>query len=124
MRKSICYVLRAIEFTKFLKALGFVQSKQDYSLFTRSQGSAFTGALVYVNDVLLTGNDQAGILFIKQQLDQAFTIKDLGLARYFLGVEIASSSSGTLLNQRKYIADHLTDAGLSACKPLPSKITC
>ena len=51
------------------------------------------------------------------KLHNTFTIKDLGLARYFLGIEIARSSTGTFLNQRKYIPDILADAGLTAAKP-------
>jgi len=37
--------------------------------------------------------------------------------RYFLGIEVARSSAGTLLNQRKYLLDILKDVGLTACKP-------
>ena len=73
--------------------------------------------LVYIDDLLITGNDHQGILTIKQDLHTTFTIKDLGLARYFLGIEIARSSQDTFLNQRKYILDILHDAGLVAAKP-------
>ena len=103
--------------TGFLKNLGFTQSKQDYSLFTRSHEDKFLAALVYVDDILLTGNDADGIESVKTALHEAFTVKDMGAARYFLGVEIARSNAGILLNQRKYILDILVDAGLSACKP-------
>jgi len=50
-------------------------------------------------------------------LHQAFTIKDLGLAGYFLGIEIARSKTETLLNQRKHVLDILSDAGLTGAKP-------
>jgi len=47
----------------------------------------------------------------------------LGPTRYFLGIEIARSNSGTFLNQRKYILDILANAGLIAAKlakfPMP-----
>ncbi|KAK6148264.1 hypothetical protein DH2020_019176 [Rehmannia glutinosa] len=51
-------------------------------------------------------------------LANLFTIKDLGLAKYFLGLEIARSESGTYLNQRKYILDILKDVGMMDCKPV------
>nr|GEZ19608.1 hypothetical protein [Tanacetum cinerariifolium] len=77
----------------------------------------FTAVLVYVDDVLITGNCTAEILSLKAALHNKFTIKDLGLAKYFLGIEICRTSAGTYLNQRKYILDLLTDKGLTAAKP-------
>ena len=44
---------------------------------------------MYVGDMLLAGSDEDGIAPAKRALDQAFTIKELGQARYFLGIEIA-----------------------------------
>ncbi|XP_057989143.1 uncharacterized mitochondrial protein AtMg00810-like [Hevea brasiliensis] len=64
-----------------------------------------------------TGVDESSILTVKQFLHDSFTIKDLGYAKYFLGVEIARSTSGLFFNQRKYILDIITDAGLLNCKP-------
>ena len=72
---------------------------------------------MYVDDLLITGDDDQSITQIKASLHTAFTIKDLGLARYFLGIEIAKSNSGIFLNQRKYILDILVDARLTAAKP-------
>ena len=60
---------------------------------------------MYVDDLLITSNDVSCITLLKQQLHDAFTIKDLGLAHYLLGIELARSSSGILLNQRKYVLD-------------------
>ena len=106
-----------LELTRFLVSKGFLQSKSDYSLFSKVVDGKYTFLLVYVDDLLLTGNDHQGILTIKQALHSAFTIKDLGLARYFLGIEIARSPQGTFINQRKYILDILHDAGLTGAKP-------
>jgi len=50
-------------------------------------------------------------------LHAAFIIKDLGLAHYFLGIELARFSSCIILNQRKYVLDILADAGLISAKP-------
>ena len=106
-----------LELTKFLTGKGFVQSKSDYSLFSWHNGDHCIFVLVYVDDLLVTGNDVDGIAQLKQSLHSAYTIKDLGLARYFLGIEISRSSAGTSLNQRKYITDILSDAGMTGCKP-------
>ena len=105
------------ELSKFLISLGYVQSKHDYSLFVKAKGESYTMALVYVDDILLTGNCPQEITDTKSALDKKFTIKDLGLARYFLGIELFRTDNGTHLHQRKYVLDLLKDAGLTAAKP-------
>nr|GEU36732.1 integrase, catalytic core [Tanacetum cinerariifolium] len=102
---------------KFLVTLGFIQSTHDYSLFVKAQDELFTVALVYVDNVLLTGNSTQDIKDTKMALDRKITIKDLGLARYFLGIELCNTESGTYLHQRKYVLDLLKDAWLTAAKP-------
>ncbi|KAL0409570.1 UNVERIFIED_CONTAM: Retrovirus-related Pol polyprotein from transposon RE1 [Sesamum radiatum] len=86
-------------------------------------GDNFLALLVYIDDVQLTGPSYELIAEVKAYLHGLFTIKDLGLARYFLGLQIARSASGTNLNQAKYIQDILIDTGLSVAKaattPLP-----
>ncbi|RVW76712.1 Retrovirus-related Pol polyprotein from transposon RE2 [Vitis vinifera] len=44
--------------------------------------------------------------------------KDLGKLKYFLGIEIAQSSSGVVLSQRKYALDILEETGMLDCKPV------
>lgn len=68
---------------------GFVQSKNDYSLFIRNVEDKMTITAVYVDDIILTGNDHQGISDIKLHLDKEFSIKDLGQLSFFLGIEIS-----------------------------------
>lgn len=49
-------------------------------------------------------------------------MKDLGIAKYFLGIEIARSPTGIYLCQRKYALDIVTETGLLGCKPAGSPI--
>ena len=87
-------------YTKLLttiKELGFVQSQVDHSLFVHSKGSLFIAILVYVDDMVITGNDCACVISLKSVLDQKFGIKDLGSLKYFLGLEIARNKSGISL---------------------------
>ena len=85
-----------------LKSLGFVQSKNDYSLFTKITSHHTTLIVVYVDEILITGNDDHEITFLKQHLHHTFTIKDLGSLHYFLGIEISYSPQGLNLTQHKY----------------------
>lgn len=107
------------ELSKFLLELGYIQSKHDYSMFVKIQGDDFTVLLVYVDDVLITGNCLQEIQSTKLALHDKFTVKDLGITKYFLGIELCHTSQGTHLNQRKYILDLLQDTGVTAVKPAP-----
>jgi hypothetical protein len=51
-------------------------------------------------------------------LDQQFKLKDLGPAKYFLGLELARSHKGIYLCQRKYALDILQDSGFLGSKPV------
>ena len=100
--------------------LGFTQSQADHSLFVHSNRSLFTALLVYVDDMIITSNDSDCVVALKSLLDQKFGIKDLGLLKYFLGLEIARSDKGISLNQRKYALEVLKEARMISCKPAKS----
>jgi hypothetical protein len=72
---------------------------------------------VYVDDIVLTGDSLAELQFVKTQLNEAFGIKDLGVIKFFLGLEVAHSEQGVTLCQRKYCLDLLTTTGTLGCKP-------
>lgn len=81
---------------------GFTQSKHDHSLFVKKDGTAITLLIVYVDDIVITGNHVASIRALKDHLHAEIQIKGLGSLRYFLGIEVARSKKGLCLNQRKY----------------------
>jgi hypothetical protein len=101
-----------------LISLGYKQSQSDHSLFTKKDEERFTALLVYVDDLILAGNDITEIHYVKAHLDDSFKIKDLGNLRYFLGLEVARSKTGIFVCQRKYALDLLHDSGFSGCKPV------
>ena len=78
--------------------LGFTQTVADYSLFVYKKDDIFIAALVYVDDILLTGNSNEFISHVKSVLHSTFTIKDLGLAKYYLGLEIHKTAEGLYLH--------------------------
>ncbi|XP_022887164.1 uncharacterized protein LOC111403045 [Olea europaea var. sylvestris] len=107
-------------FSKFSQILilhGFQQSKSDYSLFTKGSGNTFVVLLVYVDDIIITGPNINIIDSLKGFLHSQFKLKDLGVLKYFLGLEIARSHNGIFLSQRNYTLQLLEDAGFLGCKP-------
>lgn len=72
---------------------------------------------MYVDDILIASNDDDAVLHLKTLLRSEFKSKDLGPARFFLGLEIARSTSGISVCQRKYTLNLLEDYGLLGCKP-------
>ncbi|CAM8946174.1 unnamed protein product [Rhodiola kirilowii] len=104
-------------FSDALLAYGFQQSSNDHSLFTYNHNGEFLILLVYVDDVVITGTSTNLIDSVKAFIHSEFKIKDLGHLKYFLGIEVARSSSGIFINQRKYVLDILSEVGLLACKP-------
>ncbi|GJZ11354.1 ribonuclease H-like domain-containing protein [Tanacetum coccineum] len=96
---------------------GFSRGKSDYSLYTKSDKGVFLALLVYVDDIIKTGNNVSEIEKFKVYLKSKFMIKDLGKLKYFLGIEVIDTSKGICLNQRKYVLDLLSEYGMLACKP-------
>ncbi|KAJ0494958.1 putative RNA-directed DNA polymerase [Helianthus annuus] len=102
----------------FLVTLGFQCSLADPSLFVYKTGKELIYLLVYVDDIIITGNNQDVIKTFTECLHKEFKIKDLGKLNYFLGLEVISNSSGLFLSQSKYAYDILSRAGLLDPKPV------
>ncbi|CAM8954310.1 unnamed protein product [Rhodiola kirilowii] len=100
-----------------LCAFGFCQSKADYSLFSYKKQEVILHVLVYVDDLIVAGNNSTSIARFKSYLNSCFHMKDLGVLKYFLGIEISRLPSGLFLSQRKYTLDILSEVGLLAAKP-------
>ena len=121
LRKSLYGLKQASRswFSKFhdtISQLGFSSSPYDHALFLRRTNHGTVMLLLYVDDMIITGDDSAGISTLKQFLSQHFEMKDLGTPNYFLGIEILSSDDGLFLSQAKYASDLLSRAGLTDCK--------
>ncbi|KAE9589571.1 putative RNA-directed DNA polymerase [Lupinus albus] len=78
--------------TGILIQSGYTKSIADYSLFTKSSNTNFTAILVYVDDLILTGNCMTEIDYMKCLLNDKFSIKYLGQLKFFLGMEIARTT--------------------------------
>ncbi|XP_059315208.1 retrovirus-related Pol polyprotein from transposon RE1 isoform X2 [Lycium ferocissimum] len=105
-----------LKLTESLVQMGFQQSHFDYSLFTRKSGSDIVIILVYVDDLLITGNNVKLLCSTRKDLQNRFKMKDLGEFKFFLGIECARSSKGIVLSQRKYALELIAESGLGGAK--------
>ena len=106
-------------FSSVVQEFGMIRSAADHSVFYHhSSTGKCIYLIVYVDDIVITGNDQDGIQILKQHLFSHFQTKDLGKLKYFLSIEIAQSNSGVVIFQIKYTLDILTDTGMLDCKPV------
>nr|KYP36155.1 Retrovirus-related Pol polyprotein from transposon TNT 1-94 [Cajanus cajan] len=101
--------------------LNFQISKCDPSLLVYSHGNHVIYILVYVDDIIITGNNSYVLQSIISQLNSAFSFKDLGRLDYFLGIEVKSNYDGSLtLTQSKYIRYLLNRPNMENSNPISS----
>lgn len=99
-------------FEKFSTALisrGYTSSKNDYSLPYRKTGTSVVYMAIYVDDILIVGNDDAEITHIKNFLDSPFKIKDLGTPHYFMGLEFQTVPNGVVFSQQKFATNLISE---------------
>ena len=81
---------------------------------------------IYVDDIILTGNDHHEIQRLTEHLDTVFSINDLGKLNYFLGIEVNYTADGLVLHQNKFTKEHLLESGFNNFKkfvtPLPAQL--
>ena len=105
------------KFNQAVEEFGMQKSKSDHSVFYRNSSSGIILLVVYVDDISITRSDSKGISSLKSFLQSQFHTKDLGMLRYFLGIEIMRSKHGIFLSQRKYVLDLLSETGKFGVKP-------
>src|SRR3954471_2130671 len=94
-----------LRFDEVVKGFGFIQNGEEACIDKKVSGSAIYFLILYVDDILLIGNDKEFLNTIKESLKSSFSMKDLGEAAYILGIKIYRDRSWRLigLRQRTYI---------------------
>ncbi|KAJ9556327.1 LOW QUALITY PROTEIN: hypothetical protein OSB04_010941 [Centaurea solstitialis] len=94
-----------LHFDERIKEFGFAKSEFEPCVYTKFSGSIVTFLVLYVDDILLIGNDVPTLQSVKSWLSKCFQIKDLGEAAYILGIKIYRNRSKRLigLSQSTYI---------------------
>ena len=93
------------KFSSTISQHGFSGSSFDTTLFLRRSDRGITILLLYVDDMIITGDDMQGIQDLKHFLGRQFEMKDLDPFNYFLGQKVSSSVDDYFLNQAKYTSD-------------------
>ena len=71
-----------------MRKLGYKQSDADHTLFIKQKLGKVTALIMYVDDMVVTGNDLSAITTLHRQLATEFELKDLGNLKYFLDIEV------------------------------------
>lgn len=71
--------------------MGYKQCNGDHTVFYRHSGRRIAILAVYVDDIIIIGDDEVEVKRLKENLSKEFEVKDLGQLRYFLGIEVARS---------------------------------
>jgi len=103
-------------------AFGYHQSNSDHTLFLKKQHGKITTFSIYVDDMVITGNDPEERKALQNYLSGKFEMKDLGALKYFLAIEISISKTRLFLSQRKYILDLLRETGMEGCHPATTRL--
>ena len=97
-------------------SVGFSTSLSDPSLFIYNKQGIYAFLPVYVDDLLLTGNNTSFLGQFTTELSTKFSLKQLGFPHYFLGIEFIPIKSGLLLSQHGYIRELLDKFNMSGAK--------
>lgn len=88
----------------------------DYSIFYKISTRTTIFLVGYVNDIIITGTGEKGIMGLKAFLQMKFYNKGLGKLKYFLHIGSGLSSQNISLSQKKYVLNLLDETEISGCK--------
>eukprot|EP00253_Pinus_taeda_P021368 PITA_21368 len=110
------------KFDSFMLSQKYIRSEYNHCVyFKQLSDGMFIILVLYVDDMLLESKSIVEINRLKAQMARTFDMKDLGVARHILGMEIfRDRSNGKLwLSQEKYIEKILLRFGMNNVKPVP-----
>ena len=104
------------KFSEVIEKFGLQKRKSDHFVLYKNSRVSIILLVVYVDDIVIIGNDTVCISSRKSFLHGQFHTKDLRILKYFLGVELMRSKCRIFLSQRKYVLDLLSKTGKLAAK--------
>ena len=103
---------------EFLIQSGFKVAPSNSSLFVKSKDGRLAIVLVYVDDLITTGDYSEEIQRTRENLSVRFQMKELRELKHFLGLEVERTKEGLFLGQQKYAKDLLQRYGMLDFKPI------
>ena len=100
-----------------LLGLGFTRSPSEHAVYGRGRGTARLLVGVYVDDLIITGNNDDEISKFKMEMQRLFCMIDLGLLSFYLGIEVKQTTNDISLSQAAYAGKIIEKAGLVGCNP-------
>ena len=100
---------------------GFQNTKSDLSLFVLWENDHII-LLIYVDYIIIIRSNNKSLETFITQLNIAFSLKDLGLLHYFLGIEVHKDAGGMYLKQTKYIRDLLKKFNMEKASSYPTQM--
>jgi hypothetical protein len=100
-----------------LQNMGFIRCISEHGMYTRGHGEAQVVVGVYVDDLIITGANAGVIEAFKEEMKQTFSMSDLGLLSFYLGIEVKQRGNSISLCQAAYARKLLEKAGLENCNP-------
>jgi hypothetical protein len=82
--------------------LSFRRCEDEHAVYRRRKGDSFLIAGVYVDDLIICGPDKTKIINFKQQMMKLFSMSDLGLLSYYLGIEVQQKNGEITICQSAY----------------------
>ncbi|KAL0270911.1 UNVERIFIED_CONTAM: hypothetical protein PYX00_008181 [Menopon gallinae] len=111
------------ELDKQLKRLGMRPTDSDTCIYLNAErGGGLLIVAVYVDDILLFSRDVKTIRTFIDRLAEIFKLRNLGEAKYCLGIEINRKQGKLKISQTLYIQAVLERFGMSDCKPVTSPL--
>jgi len=103
----------------YFRELGFAATPADPCVFTQHRSGITVVIVLYVDDLLITGNNESALIAVKAQISTRFQMKDLGEVSNLLGMNVTRNRrEGWLkIDQERYIQDILKRYNMEDCHP-------
>ncbi|KAK6163847.1 hypothetical protein DH2020_000711 [Rehmannia glutinosa] len=106
----------------YFRSNGFERSQSEPSLYVKKGVQDFLIVCLYVDDLIYTGTSLAMVQEFKKAMMEEYEMTDLGLMKYFLGIQVRQSKGEIFISQEKYLEEVLKKFHMNNCKPISTPL--